>query len=67
MENKKVSEETAAAVRKTENRFSKEQLLAAECFRERKDLVEALLDENGRYTVKMVEQMIEKYRKGRVE
>ncbi len=46
--------------------FSKEQLLAAERFRGRRDIVNALLAEGGQYTIAEVEQLIEKYMKGRV-
>lgn len=52
---------------KGENRFSKEQLLSAERFRDRKDIVDALLDEKETYTVKTVEEKIEDYRKGKVK
>lgn len=54
-------------VGKRENRFSKEQLLSAERFRDRKDIVDALLDEKETYTVKTVEEKIEDYRKGKVK
>lgn len=50
-----------------ENLFSKEQLISAECFRGRRDIVDALLEWDKQYTVQSVEQMIEKYRKGKVE
>lgn len=48
------------------NRFSKEQLIASARFRERRDILEALLDEGGTYTVKDVEEKVENYMKGRV-
>lgn len=50
-----------------EPQFSKQQLLVSERFRERKDLVNALLSMDKQYTVKTVEQMIEEYRKGQVK
>ena len=50
-----------------ENRFSKSQLLVSEHFRDRRDLVDALLDDGGSYTVKSVEEKIEKYMKGKVK
>lgn len=56
-----VSEYTGAA----ENKFAKEQLLESKRFRDRRDLVDALLDD-GLYTVKSVEEKIEKYMKGKV-
>ena len=53
--------------KKIENLFSKEQLLAAERFQGRKDIVNTLLSPNKQYTVETVEQMIEKYMKGQVK
>lgn len=55
---------------KVENRFSKEQLLAAKRFQERTDIVNAVLEkfsESETFTVETVERMIEKYMKGRVK
>lgn len=52
---------------RVERLFSKEQLLAAERFQERKDIVNALLSPDKEYTVEAVEQMIDKYMKGRVK
>ena len=46
--------------------FSKDQLLEAERFRERRDLLDALLSPDGEYTVDTAEQMIEKFMKGKV-
>lgn len=47
--------------------FSKEQLLTAEKFRDRKDVLNALLSRDKQYTVESVEEMIEKYMKGKVK
>lgn len=52
---------------KVESLFSKEQLLAAERFQGRKDILNALLSPDEQYTVETVEQMIEKYMKGQVK
>lgn len=52
--------------RKSENQFSKEQLLASERFRNRRDILEALLDAGEFYTVKAVEEKIQSYMKGKV-
>ena len=49
-----------------ENKFSKEQLLVSERFRDRRDLVDAFLDDGGSYTGRSVEEKIEKYMKGKV-
>ena len=57
---------TAGKKKQTEVLFSKEQLLASERFSKRRDLVEALLDENKQYTMEGVEQMMEKFMKGKV-
>ena len=46
--------------------FSKEQLLASNRFQDRRDLLEALLDEQKSYTMKAVEEIINKYMKGKV-
>ncbi len=46
--------------------FSKEQLLAAERFRGRRDIVNALLAEGGQYTIAEVEQLIEKYMRSKI-
>lgn len=56
----------AADVEKVGERFSKRQLVASERFQERRDVLEALLDEKGLYTVKAVGEMIESYMKGKV-
>lgn len=49
------------------NRFTKEQLLSSARFRERRDLLEALLSGEGRYSIAEAEQKMEKYRKGKVK
>ena len=60
---KKTNKPAATEPEKIEKLFSKEQLLAAERFQERKDIVNALLSPDKQYTVEAVEQMIEKYMK----
>lgn len=52
---------------KAENKFSKEQLISSERFRERRDILEALLTDGEWYTVKAVEEKIESYMKGKVK
>lgn len=64
---KKETKTAASNPSKIENLFSKEQLLAAKRFQERKDIVNALLSPDKQYTVEAVEQMIEKYMKGKVK
>ncbi len=50
-----------------ESSFSKEQLLASKHFQDQKDVVNAILSPDGKYTVSAVKQMIEKYMKGQVK
>lgn len=64
---KKTNKPAASEPEKIEKLFSKEQLLAAERFQERKDIINALLSPDKQYTVEAVEQMIEKYMKGQVK
>lgn len=64
---KKTNKPAASEPEKIEKLFSKEQLLAAKRFQERKDIVNALLSPDKQYTVEAVEQMIEKYMKGQVK
>lgn len=51
---------------KLESAFTKAQLLSSKRFAGRRDILNALLKENQKYTVKAVEQMIENYMKGKV-
>ena len=46
--------------------FAKRQLMSSSRFWDRRDLLEALLDEKELYTIKAVEKKIQKYMKGRV-
>lgn len=55
------------AEKEVEVKFSKNQLLAAKRFSGKRDILEALLSADETYTVKTVEQMIEKYMKGKVK
>ena len=64
---KKVSTELSENTGRDENRFTKEQLLGAHRFRDRRDLADALLTPGERYTVKEVEEKMETYRKGKVK
>lgn len=52
---------------KKETRFSKAQLIKSERFRERKDMLNAILSDGRKYAISEVEQQIEKYRKGKVK
>jgi len=66
MDAKKIVKPVASEPIKVERLFSKEQLLAAERFQGRRDLVDALLSPDKQYTAEAVEHMIEKYMKGQV-
>lgn len=46
--------------------FTKEQLVNSERYADRKDLIGVLLDGGTEYTVAQVDEMIEKYLKGKV-
>lgn len=50
-----------AVATEIENKFSKEQLLSADRFQGRRDIVNALLSPDKQYTVEAVEEMIKKY------
>lgn len=67
MEAKKLAKSVASEPIKVERLFSKEQLLAAERFQGRRDIVDALLSPDKQYTAEAVEHMIEKYMKGQVK
>lgn len=64
---KKTQEADQAVTGKAENKFSKEQLLASNRFRERRDILEALLETGEVYMVKTVEEKMESYMKGKVK
>lgn len=50
-----------------EPEFSKEQILVSARFANRRDLVDALLDEDKSYTLETVDNLIDKYMKGQVK
>lgn len=47
--------------------YSKEQLMKAKRYTERRDLANALLEENRQYTIEEVDTAIEKFMKGTVK
>ena len=63
---KKTATGTAARSEQTEPMFSKEQILASARFANRRDLVDAILDKDKRYTFETVDALIEEYMKGQV-
>ena len=64
---RKTTTGTAAKSEQTEQMFSKEQILASARFANRRDLVDALLDEDKSYTIETVDNLVEKYMKGQVK
>ena len=63
---RKPTAETVAKSEQTEPMFSKEQILASARFANRRDLVDAILDKDKRYTFETVDALIEEYMKGQV-
>ena len=61
MADKKATEATVAA-----HHFTKAQLMTSNRNASRKDLIGALLDDTETYTCKQVDELIEKYLKGKV-
>lgn len=62
-----IQEEKKEKGEKKEPTFSKEQLLLSERFRERRDMIAALLHNGEQYTIKEAEERMEQYRKGKVK
>ena len=48
------------------SKFSKAQILSSKQYAERKDLLEAILEDGKEYSKKEVEQQIQKFTKGKV-
>lgn len=61
MADKKLKEATTAAPR-----FTKVQLMTSDKYANRKDLIGALLDDNKEYTTEQVDELIDKFLKGKV-
>lgn len=47
--------------------YSKQQLIRSEKYHKRRDIMEALLDENRKYTTDEADRMVEEFMKGKVE
>lgn len=52
---------------KNENKFSKEQLISSEKYVKRRDIVDALLDDNRTYTIDEVDKKIDAFMRGKVK
>lgn len=50
-----------------ETTFIKQELLKAECYRGKEDLVGALLEDGRKYSLKEVDAVIDKFMKGKVK
>ena len=46
--------------------FSKEQILASNKYAKRRDALDAILEDNGVYTIEQVDSLLEKFMKGKV-
>ena len=66
-EKKNTPEAVSVHTGDAESTFSKEQLLSSARFRDRRDMLEALLTDGERYTMREVERKMEDYRKGKVK
>ena len=53
-------------VRQEETRFKKQELLQAECYQGKRDLVSALPEDGREYSLSEVDAAIEKFMKGKV-
>lgn len=59
--------EVSEEVQNDGSRFSKEQIITSARYRNQRDLVDALLEDEKKYTFETVDNLIEKYKKGQVK
>ncbi len=52
---------------RAEPRFTKQQIISAARYKDRKDLVSALLDDSGTYTLEEVDWMVDRFMEGKVK
>lgn len=64
---KKQENSATAKVKTAEPQFSKEQIFASDRYSSQRDLVDALLEKDKKYTIATVDNLIEKYKKGQVK
>ena len=55
------------AVERAEPMFSKSQLVRCGKYHDRRDLVDALLDDSKKYTMEQVDKLIKKFMEGKVK
>ena len=63
----KKNENIKEDVRHKEQKFSKQQIAASKKYENRKDLINALLTDDEMYTLKDVDEQIDRYLKGKVK
>lgn len=64
---KKTNQPEQKAIEPTGQKFSKSQLIRCGRYHDRRDLVDALLDDSEKYTTAQVDKMIENFMKGKVK
>lgn len=64
---KKAAETTNQGIETAKTEFTKEQLLASEKFRDKRDLISALLTDEENYSIAAVEEKINNFMKGQVK
>ena len=62
-----VKKQENGATKNVEPKFYKKQLLTSEKYASRRDLLNALLDDNEAYSTVQVDEIIEKFLKGKVK
>ncbi len=63
----KKRESSEAKVQQSEPQFSKEQIVASEKYHSQRDLVDAILEKDKKYTIAAVDSLIGKYKERRVK
>lgn len=53
-------------VQSVQTEFDKQQILTSKRYRNKRDLVDALLDDNEKYTLETVDKLLDKFMKGKV-
>ena len=67
MSEKRQERTAEVSTEKLESLFSTEQVLSAERFRDRRDILTALLKPGHQYTLQAVEELMKNYMKGQVK
>lgn len=64
---KKREKDAMAEVQAAEPQFGKGQIAASERYHSQRDLVDALLEKDKKYTIAAVDSLIRKYKEGKVK